>query len=97
MNLRASEICRNWRIEKKLCLSGRNWRDPEDIWSREDSLQNMGNSPGRNATEPAVAEALTSDDQKSSRRIIEEAVEDEGGLDSSLIKDVGKYTWYTFK
>ena len=57
----------------------------------------MGNSPGRNATEPAVAEALTSDDQKSSRRIIEEAVEDEGGLDSSLIKDVGKYTWYTFK
>ena len=58
----------------------------------------MGNSPGRNATEPAVAEALTSEDQKSSRRrIIEDVVEDEGGLDSSLIKDVGKYTWYTFK
>ena len=56
----------------------------------------MGNSSGKNATEPAVAEALTSDDQKSSR-IIEDAVEDEGGLDSSLIKDVGKYTWYTFK
>ena len=58
----------------------------------------MGNSSGKNATEPALAEALTSEDQKSSRsKIIEDAVEDEGGLDSSLIKDVGKYTWYTFK
>ena len=58
----------------------------------------MGNSSGKNATEPSVAEALTSEDQKSSRsKIIEDAVEDEGGLDSSLIKDVGKYTWYTFK
>ena len=58
----------------------------------------MGNSSGKNATEPAIAEALTSEDQKSSRsKIIEDAVEYEGGLDSSLIKDVGKYTWYTFK
>ena len=58
----------------------------------------MGNSPGKNATEPAVADALTSEDQKSSRsKILEDVAEDEGGLDSSLIKDVGKYTWYTFK
>ena len=53
----------------------------------------MGNSSGKNATEPVVAEALTSEDQRMSRSKI---LEDEG-LDSSLIKDVGKYTWYTFK
>ena len=93
-----SDFWRDLEVLKTIWKPDEDWSITKIVWSRIGTSEipklDMGNSPGKNVTEPAVADALTSVDQKSSRSKI---LEDEGGLDSSLIKDVGKYTWYTFK